>query len=425
MSRKPETEVQIDVDDLFALVEKESSKKFKDHPGQRLSEYRKDIPRHWFSTGIPTLDRALAGGLAGGRASMFFGANNSGKSTLLYSAIAEAQRIHPPGYHDFHIIADPENSSSDAKEHMRLLGVDVSKVYILAPSEGKPMYAEDIFARLEWLIRRPDLKGRIGIIGLDSIGALVSKAEIEKDNKWDKAARVGGIAMQLGRFLEGVVDTGLLQNCGGHLLLLNQVRDNIGDQWNPFRYVGGNKVGHTCVQIIHVSRTLGQDFKNPAYNSQAENSGEAQFIGQKIKFLQEKSKVGGQKGATASVNFYYGHGLDVLQNMTDMAKLFDIVQGSTWLNLIDHATGEIIYKAQGAKNFKIGLSQDTELFKKFEYMLTYAMRGLEVRSVVEEWDEIHMELFGTEPPKLATVEELVDNEEEIEYNEDTDNQDQG
>lgn len=410
--RQPSTDIQIDTNDIFALVEKEAGKKFKDHPGARLSEYRKDIPRHWFSTGVPTLDSAMAGGLAGGRASMFYGENNSGKSTLLYAAIAEAQRTHPPGYHDFHVIADPENSSSDAKTHMELLGVDVSKVYIIAPSEGKPMYAEDIFERLEWLFRRPDLHGRMGIVGIDSLGALVSKAEAEKDNRWDKSARVGGIAGQLGRFLEGVVDTGLLQSSGGHLLMLNQVRDNIGDQWNPYRYTGGKKLGHTCAQIVHVSRTLGQDFKNPKYNSQAENSGEAMYIGQKIKFNQEKSKVGGRKGATASINFYYEHGLAYLQNMVDMAKMLNIVQGTTWLSLVDYITGEVIFKAQGINNFMTKLHENETLFKQFEYLLSHVQRGMEVRSVVEEWGDIHMELFGTPPVEAEPEEEDVSEDTE-------------
>ncbi|KZR57912.1 hypothetical protein [Pseudobacillus badius] len=232
-TRKAAVEAPVSTDGLMALMEKEMSKKFRDHSGARLSEYRKDVPKLWYSTGILTLDIALGGGLAGGRVSEFFGAPNCGKSTSLYSAIAETQRRHPEGFHDFHIIADPENSSSDAKAHMTKMGVDVSKVYIIAPSDGKPMYAEHIFERIEFLLRNPALKGRIGIIGVDSVGALVAKDEGEKG--WDKAARVGGISGLMSRFLQNIVDSGLLQDSGGHLMLLNQVRANIGDQWNPHR----------------------------------------------------------------------------------------------------------------------------------------------------------------------------------------------
>ncbi|MCZ4246949.1 hypothetical protein O2313_05305 [Bacillus amyloliquefaciens] len=387
-TRKPSTGDSIGTDDLFSLMDKEFNKKFRSNPAQRLSDYRKDIPKLWYSTGIMTLDVALGGGLAGGRMSEWFGLEGSGKSTLLYSAIAESQRRHREGFHDYHVIADPENSSSDAKAHMELLGVDTSKVHIIAPQEGKPLYAEDIFERIEWILRHPNLKGRIGIIGIDSIGALVSKTEGENDKKWDKAARVGGISGVLSMFLRSVVDSGLLYEADAHLLMLNQVRDNIGDMYNPYRTPGGRKVHFTAAQRVEVARTRGADFKNPAYNSQKENSGEAMYTGQKIKFKQVKSKVGGRDGATASVDFVYGEGLDLAQNAIQVGQMHNIIVGSTWLSMIDVATGQEVVKKQGMQNMKNTVLEDEELYAKFDYMLTYVLRGLEPKSVVDEWEEI-------------------------------------
>lgn len=173
----------------------------------------------------------------------------------------------------------------------------------------------------------------------------------------------------------------------------------------------GRKLNHTCSQIVVVSRTL-SDFKNPKYNSNAENSGEAQYLGQKIKFKQEKSKVGGRKGATASVNFYYDYGLDTLQNAIDLSRMYGIVDGTTWLSLIDPPTGEVVFKAQGGNNFKKELAENNELYAKFDYLLTYTQRGMEVKSVVDEWDEIKQEVFGGDP--FATE------EQEEETNEDQD-----
>lgn len=395
MSRKANIDAPISTDDLMTLVEKDMSKKYKDHAGARLSEYRKDIPRIWYSSGILTLDIALGGGFAGGRLSEVFGPPNSGKSTLLYATIAETQRRHPEGFHDFHIIADPENSSSDAKAHMERLGVDVSKVYIIAPSEGKPMYAEDIFERIEYLLRNPQLKGRIGIIGIDSVGALVSKDEGEKG--WDKSARVGGISGIMSRFLANIVDSGLLQDSNGHMICLNQVRANIGDMFNPYRTAGGFKLEHVASQRIEVNRTMGQDFKNPKYDHTKENSGEAQYVGQKIKFRQVKSKVGGKYGATASVNFYYEHGLDVFSNAIAVGQQKGIVsQSGAWFSLIDYATGEIVHKSQGGERFKQEMINDQELYAKFDYMLTYLLRGLEPRSVTDEWEQIKAEELDLE-----------------------------
>lgn len=384
----------LSTDDLFKLVERDMSKAFKEHSGARLSEYRKDVPKLWYSTGVPTLDVVLAGGLAGGRASEWYGANNSGKSTILYSSIAEAQRRHPEGFHDFHIIADPENSSTDAKEHMERLGVDTSKVYIIAPSGGKAMYAEDIFDRIEELLTMSILVGRIGIIGIDSVGALVSKEE--GDKSWDKSARVGGIAPVLGRFLGRTIDNGLLQNSMGHMMLLNQIRDNIGDVWNPTRTAGGNKLKHVVSQRVEVSRTLGQDFRNSKYNSNSDNCPEAQFIGQKIRFKQTKSKVGGKMGATASVDFYYEQGLDIMLNIIQLAQNYDIIVGSGWMTFIDYATGQEIFKKQGFSNMKQVFVDDEEAYMKLDYMLTMVMRGLEPKSVVDEWEDIKKEEFEGE-----------------------------
>lgn len=389
LTRKPSTDIPIGTDDLFEMIEKEASKKFKTHPGSRLSEYKKEEPKLWYSTGVLSLDIVLGGGLAGGRVSVWYGEENVGKSTILYTAIAEAQKRHPVGWHDFHVIADPEQSARDAKKHMELLGVDTSRVYIIAPSGGVPMYAEDIFERIEWLLRKPELKGRIGIIGIDSVAALVSMEEGEKDKKWSKSARVGGIAPLLTRFLQIVVDNGLLEESGGHLFLLNQVRENIGDIWNPVRMVGGRKLRHVASQIIEVTRSL-TDFKNPNYDGK-ENTGEAQFIGQRIKFRQVKSKVGGKLGATASVDFYYDKGLDLLLNEIQVAMQYGIVvQNGAWLLFIDTPTGEIVLKEQGMDRFKKALS-DKETYAKFNYLLNYTVRGLEVKSVINDWEQIKQE----------------------------------
>lgn len=375
---------------LFDLMDSEFNKKFKDNPAQRLSEYRKDIPKLWYSTGVMTLDIALGGGLAGGRMSEIYGLEGSGKSTILYSAIAESQRRHPEGFHDYHIIADPENSSSDARKHMELLGVDTSKVHIIAPQDGKPLYAEHIGEQIEWLLRHPSMKGRIGIIGVDSVGALVSQFEGENKDKWDKQARVGGISNFMAIFLRNIVDSGLLYESDAHLLLLNQVRDSIGaGLYDPqFRTPGGRKLAFTAAQRLEVTRTRGKDFANPKYDHTKENSGEAAYTGQKIKFRQIKSKVGGKDGATASVVFKYDEGLDVALNAIQVGQQFNIIVGSSWFTMLDVATGLEVVKIQGLANLKNALVSDEELYAKYDYMLTYVMRGLEPRSVVEDWEDI-------------------------------------
>lgn len=163
---------------------------------------------------------------------------------------------------------------------------------------------------------------------------------------------------------------------------------------------GGRKVAFTAAQRVEVTRTRGQDFKNPAYNSSNENSGESMYLGQKIKFKQIKSKVGGKDGATASVVFKYGEGLDVVGNAIAVGQQYNVVISSgAWFTLLDVATGEQVEKKQGMDNLKQALLDDPTLYAKFDYMVTCVMRGVEPLSVVDEWDKI-----------VETEEEVQDDE---------------
>ena len=72
-SRKPETSADMPTKDIFQLLHKEASKQFKTNPGAVLDDYTSGNPKIWYSTGIPTLDLALGGGLAGSMVSMFGG----------------------------------------------------------------------------------------------------------------------------------------------------------------------------------------------------------------------------------------------------------------------------------------------------------------------------------------------------------------
>lgn len=109
------------------------------------------------------------------------------------------------------------------------------KILYIGKPEGKPAYAEDMFQRIEDLFRNPKFRNRLAIILLDSIGSLVSKASYDQEKKWDKSARVGGIASAVTRYVENCIDSGLVYESGAHIINLNQVRDNIGDTWNPYR----------------------------------------------------------------------------------------------------------------------------------------------------------------------------------------------
>ncbi|MGG1263757.1 hypothetical protein [Brevibacillus laterosporus] len=383
-TRTANLDVTLPVADLATEIMADFKKSFKDDSVTSYQNAKGDQVKTWYSTGILSLDVALGGGLAGGQGSMAYGLKSSGKSTTAYSAIAANLQQFPE---KIHVIADPENSALDAEAHMVKLGVDITapNLIMIKKPEGKPLYAEDIFERIEALFRNPKLKGRIGLIVIDSIGSLVSKHEGDNDKKWDKSARVGGLVSSINMFLRGVFGSGLIYDFDAHIMFLNQVRDNIGDMWNPYRVPGGRQLEHCVVQMVEFSRTMGQDFRNQSYKEG--NPLEGMYVGQKIKYRVTKNKVGGKEGATATVDYYYDSGLDLYGNVLTLAEHTGLVQGTSWKSLINPATGEVIAKYQGANKWKEALYANDQLWSMLYLMTSLAARGTspeEMMASVEE-----------------------------------------
>jgi recA bacterial DNA recombination protein. len=141
---------------------------------------------------------------------------------------------------------------------------------------------------------------------------------------------------------------------------------------------GGRKVRHTAAQRVEVTRTKGQEFKNKEYDAKEHNPLVAEYIGQRIKMKQVKSKVGGREGSVASVDFYYGLGLDIFTNLMNMAEHLGIVTGTTWKTFANPATGEVYAKHQGGKAMAKALQEDAELFYKMEDMVLASLRGIDI-----------------------------------------------
>lgn len=394
--RKANPDVNIPVSDLATEILADFKKSFKDDSVTSWQEAKGDEVKTWYPTGILSLDVALGGGLAGGQCSMMYALKSSGKSTTAYSAIAACQQMFPD---KIHVIADPENSALDAEAHMCKLGVDVdaSNLIIIKKPEGKPLYAEDMFERLEMLFRNPKLRGRLGLIVIDSIGALVSRTEAEDDKKWDKANRVGGLVPSINKFLRAVHGSGLLYDYDAHILFLNQVRDNIGDMWQPLRVPGGKMLEHAVAQMVELSRTMGQEFRNPSYKEG--NPLESMYVGQRIKYKVTKNKVGGKEGATASVDYYYDEGLDIYGDTIKLAEFVGLMHGTSWKSLVNPVTSEVIAKFQGMNKWKDALHNDEKLWAMLYLMTSLAARGVSPEEIMQTVQE---EVGTYEPSAEAT-----------------------
>src|ERR1051326_8363298 len=132
----------------------------------RASDPRFRIRR--ISTRIPTLDRILGGGVAVGRTTEFYGPFSAGKSLAVWHIIAEAQANGL-----LCALADTEKSFDP--NFVKHLGVDLKNLFMLGDTEK----GEEMVDYIEVLLR----SHRFGVIALDSVAALLPKAELEKQSE--------------------------------------------------------------------------------------------------------------------------------------------------------------------------------------------------------------------------------------------------
>jgi len=208
-----------DANNLDAILD-EINKQFGAGSIMRLNESQ-IIPVEIISTGILPLDMALGvGGLPKGRIVEFFGPPSSGKSTLAMHVIAEAQASGLIcAYVDAEHALDPV--------YARAIGVDLPSLLISQPSTAEE--------GLE-ITRRLIESGKISVVVVDSVAALVPRAEIEGemgDHHVGLQPRLRGQAL---RKIVGITsDTNTL------VIFINQLRESIGKMYGPSEYTPGGK----------------------------------------------------------------------------------------------------------------------------------------------------------------------------------------
>jgi recombination protein RecA len=256
-------------------------------------EYKKPVlffasdPRYKIrriSTRIPALDRVLGGGIALGRITEFYGPFSAGKSTAVWYTIAEAQAN---GHRC--ALADTEKAFDPAfAEHC---GVDLNALTVIGDAEK----GEEIVDYIEWMIR----SRQWGLIALDSVAALLPKAELDKTSEDSVMGRMGQLTSRMCRKLNAV-------NMGGTAVIItNQVRDAIGVMFgNPERPTGGKAIPHFASQRIEfrqgesimVERDVWLDGKLAKRKRR---------IGTIVRVRSEKDKTGPNTGRDNSFKFYF------------------------------------------------------------------------------------------------------------------------
>jgi len=194
-------------------------------------------------TGALTLDHALGiGGMPRGRVVEIFGPESSGKSTIALATVAKAQQMGLTcAYIDAEHALDPT--------YMQAVGVDLDNLLLAQPDYGEQ--GIDIADRL---LRT----GEIGVIVVDSVAALVPKAELDGEME---QAHMGLQARMMAKAMRKL--TGLASQHGTLLIFINQLRNKIGVMFgNPETTPGGMSLKFYASVRIDVRKK--EDLKNKA-----------------------------------------------------------------------------------------------------------------------------------------------------------------
>lgn len=302
----------------------------------KLSDERiVDIP--FISTGSIGLDIALGiGGIPRGRIIEIYGPESSGKTTLSMHCIAEAQKAG--GMAAF---IDAEHAFD--KTYAEKLGIDTENLLISQPDNG-----EQALEIAEHLIR----SGAIDIIVIDSVAALVPKAELEGEMGDSKMGLQARLMSQALRKL-----TGTINKTGCSCIFINQLREKIGVMFgNPETTTGGN--------ALKFYASVRLDIRRNAQIKDGDN-----ILGNRTKVKVVKNKVA-PPFRVVEFDIMYGEGISKVGEIVDLASDLEIIQKSgSWYSYAGNKLG------QGRDSVKELLADNPELMDELETKIKLKVMG--------------------------------------------------
>lgn len=282
----------------------------------------------YISTGCLELDYALGiGGLPCGRITEIYGPESSGKTTVALSVIAEAQKNG--GMAAF---IDAEHALDPA--YAEKLGVDVENLFVSQPDTG-----EQALEITEALVR----SGAIDVIVVDSVAALVPKAEIEGEMGDSHVGLQARLMSQALRKLAGVIS-----KSNTIAIFINQLREKVGVVYgNPETTTGGRALKFYASVRLDVRR--GEVLKNGN-----------EMVGNRTKVKVVKNKVA-PPFKTVEFDIIYGEGISKEGTILDMSATRGLVSKTgAW-----YSYGEI-RMGQGRENAKQFLKDNPEIMGTLE-----------------------------------------------------------
>jgi len=308
----------------LAQIEKQFGKGAVMKMGEKMA--RTDIPV--VTTGIISIDSALGvGGIPKGRIVEIYGPESSGKTTLALHVVAECQKLGGvAGYVDAEHAMDPNYAGK--------LGVNIDELYISQPDDG-----EQALEIAEAMVR----SGAIDIVVIDSVAALVPRAEIEGEMGQSSVGVQARLMSQALRKLTGITNK---TNC--IVIFINQLREKIGVSYgNPETTTGGRALKFYASIRIDIRRAEAIKVSDRP-------------IGNRTKIKITKNKVA-PPFRTCEVDMMYGLGISRDGDLLDLGVELGLVKKSgSWFNF-----GEIRL-GQGRENAKQYLHDNAEIYAEIE-----------------------------------------------------------
>lgn len=322
---------QLSLDDVIKKINKDSG---ADIIGYGIP--KKDYTRIPFTS--PRMNYCTYGGIPTGRIIEFYGEEHGGKTTSALDVVGNYQRMQldlpenerkKVAYLDSEITLDVVWAAK--------LGVDVDDLILLQPEEQSAeellQYALDLMST-----------GKVGLVIIDSIAAMVSAQAMDKDVA-DKT--YAGISMALTTFGNKAIM--LCKRFGATVIGINQLRDDLKSMYGATKTPGGRGWKHLCSVRLQFTRGAFLNEKGEEIKRSSDSP-----AGNKVLMSMEKNKTcpSNRRGGYYTIN--YANGIDYLADLIEVAIKYDLIQQhGAWYSIVDPDTGDIkADKIQGMTNVK-------------------------------------------------------------------------
>lgn len=300
-------------------------------------------------TGALSLDIALGiGGIPRGRIVEVYGPESSGKTTLTLHMIAEAQKMGGEA-----AFIDAEHALDPV--YAKHLGVDIDNLIVSQPDTG-----EQALEIAEALVR----SGALDIVVVDSVAALVPKAEIDGDMGDSHIGLQARLMSQALRKLAGAINKSKTV-----IVFINQLREKVGVMFgNPETTTGGRALKYYASVRLDIRRieSIKQD---------------GEVVGNRARVKVVKNKMA-PPFREAEFDIVFGKGISKSGNLLDVAVNLDIVEKSgSWFSYNGNRIG------QGRENVKKYLEENPEIMADVETKVRENYKAAFEKSLAEEEEE--------------------------------------